>query len=350
MIFLIYPTLMTMISGFLLTESRILDTDNCTIEKKDGGIKIELCAQREVIGVRGEDVILPCQFNHSYLNILEDLRLLLSKDKRTKGTPSKQNVVYNSSSNEPREDFKERIEPVGNVSSGDGTVRISHLRMEDQGWYPCRFEWTKTNGKKDGFTVREEKETNLQVDVRPKILNISSEFVNSSNTWKLFCEAEGKPEPNITWWNPQGLLLNASQMLVDKMYPNKTQNIKSRLIITNDLLEGKYKCLVQNKHGADHKFVYFKQNAQKVSWTVVLWSTLLCLVLLVLLTLGFFISKKKYKNQGTSPLQNPKEEGEVTYVTLNEIKVDSRATKSENHVHSSHDFEEENCVYAVVQK
>ena len=140
--------------------------------------------------------------------------------------------------------------------------------------------------------------------VRPKILNISTKFVNSSNSWKLFCEAEAKPEPNITWWNPQGLLLNASQILVDKMYPKKPQNINSSLIITNDLLEGKYKCLVQNKHGADHKFVYFEQNPQEISCTLVLWSTLLSLVVVVvvvvllLLIVGFLIYKKKYKNQG----------------------------------------------------
>uniref|UniRef100_A0A8C4R1B7 Ig-like domain-containing protein n=1 Tax=Eptatretus burgeri TaxID=7764 RepID=A0A8C4R1B7_EPTBU len=298
MIFLIYPALMIMILGCLLIESGNLDTDTCTIESKYGGIVIKLCAQREVIGVRGEDVILPCQFNHSNLNILQDLHLLLVKNNWIRENP-KQNVVYNSSSNETSEDFKGRIEPEGNPSSGDGTVRIRHLRMADQGRYLCRFEWTKSNGVEDGFTVRKGKETNLQVDVRPNILNISSEFVNSNKTWKLFCEAEAKPEPNITWWNPQGLLLNASQMLVDEIYINKTENIKSRLIITNELLEEKYECLVQNKHGADHDYVYIEQKTQDVSWILGIWTTLLCLVLLILLlSVGFFIYKKKYKNKG----------------------------------------------------
>ena len=145
------------------TESRILDTDTCTIEDKRGGIVIELCVQREVIGVRGEDVILPFHFYHSELNTFKDLRLLLFKNKRVREKP-KHNIVYNSSSNQTSEDFKGRIEPVGNPRSGDGTVRIRHLRMEDQGRYLCRFEWTKSNGKTDGFTVREGKETNLQVD------------------------------------------------------------------------------------------------------------------------------------------------------------------------------------------
>ena len=123
--------------------------------------------------------------------------------------------------------------------------------------------------------------------------------MNSSNSWKLFCEAEAKPEPNITWWNPQGLLLNASQMFVDTMDLKKPQKINSSLSITNKLLEENYKCLVQNKHGADHKFVYFGQKPQKVPWTMVLWAALLSLVLLILLlTVGLFICKKKYKNQG----------------------------------------------------
>jgi len=113
--------------------------------------------------VRGEDVILPFQFNHSNLNTFKDLHLLLFKDRRMRENP-KHNVVYNSSSNQTREDFKGRIEPVGNPSSGDGTVRIRHLRMEDQGEYTCRFEWTKSNGEREGFTVRKWKTTNLQVD------------------------------------------------------------------------------------------------------------------------------------------------------------------------------------------
>ena len=171
------------------TESRNLDKDNCTIEDKGGGIVLELCVQYEVIGVRGEDVILPCQFYHSNLNILKDLRLLV-KNKGTKG-----NVVYNSSSNETREDFKGRIELVGNPSSGDGTVSIRHLRMGDQGVYLCRFEWTKSNGKKEGFSVGNRKTTNLQVD--GKFTKNVSHYNHNMDDYRLYCKIMNNNNKNV---------------------------------------------------------------------------------------------------------------------------------------------------------
>uniref|UniRef100_UPI00358EAD7C sialic acid-binding Ig-like lectin 15 n=1 Tax=Myxine glutinosa TaxID=7769 RepID=UPI00358EAD7C len=322
MIFHIFCALMMMILGSVPTGQQIQNTNNCTMENKRG-ITLELCAQREVIGIRGEDVILPCRFHHSKQNTFKDLYLVLYKKKSRKGKKAQNVIIYNSSSNSPRDDFKGRIEPVGNPGEGDGSVRIRNLTMEDQGRYRCRFEWRKSNGPKDGFTTGKNKLTNLHIDVRPKILNISRAFVNSSNSWKLFCEAEAKPEPNITWWSPQGLNLNASQVGVDEMYPKKPQKIYSSLIITNKLIEGKFKCLVQNMHGEDHKYVTFEQKSQKVSWSLVLWTTLLSIVLLLLLlTVGFYIFQKKCKNQGrtgctgTSDIQEQDQSDDKTYMGL----------------------------------
>uniref|UniRef100_UPI00358FB078 uncharacterized protein n=1 Tax=Myxine glutinosa TaxID=7769 RepID=UPI00358FB078 len=322
MIFHIFCALMMMILVSVPTAQEIYATNNCTIVEKGGVVIFKFCAQREVIGIRGEEVILPCRFYHIKQNTFKDLYLVLYKNKGNRHNP-KQNSVYNSSSNYTADDFKGRIEPAGNPGEGDGSVRIRNLTMEDQERYQFRFEWTKSNGKKDGCSIPESRRTNLQVDVRPKILNISRAFVNSSNSWKLFCEAEAKPEPNITWWSPQGLKLNASQVGVDEMYPKKPQHFMSGLIITNKLIEGKFKCLVQNMHGEDHKYVSFEQKSQKVSWSLVLWTTLLSIVLLLLLlTVGFYIFQKKCKNQGrtgctgTSDIQEQDQSDDKTYMGL----------------------------------
>uniref|UniRef100_A0A8C4R7H9 Immunoglobulin V-set domain-containing protein n=1 Tax=Eptatretus burgeri TaxID=7764 RepID=A0A8C4R7H9_EPTBU len=98
-------------------------------------MKIELCAQRELIGLWGEDVILPCLFNHSERNTIKDVHLLLYKTKR-----STENILYNSSSNYTHESFKGRVQSVGNPSEGDGSVRIRDLKMEDEGTFICRFD------------------------------------------------------------------------------------------------------------------------------------------------------------------------------------------------------------------
>uniref|UniRef100_A0A8C4QR96 Ig-like domain-containing protein n=1 Tax=Eptatretus burgeri TaxID=7764 RepID=A0A8C4QR96_EPTBU len=136
--------------------------------------------------------------------------------------------------------------------------------------------------------------------VRPQILNFGRSFVNSGTSWRLFCEAKAKPRPNITWWNPRGLLLNESQVLIEQDDPNKVQIIISTLNITNNEREWRYWCLAQNKHGTAHQRIDFcKKPVHGVSWPIVAWSTSLCLVLLVL-AVGLSLYIKNWKrNEGT---------------------------------------------------
>uniref|UniRef100_UPI0035901A09 uncharacterized protein n=1 Tax=Myxine glutinosa TaxID=7769 RepID=UPI0035901A09 len=187
--------------------SHIHETYNCTME----GTK-KLCVQREVMGVRGEDVILPCRFNHSKGNNITNLNLVLSKY-----FSSGHNVViFNNFNNDTDGGFNGRIQTVGSLSEGDGSVRIRYLKIEDEGTYRCRFEFDEWRSSLSSWhhgalEARKGKETTVRVDVYPKILHVWREFVNSSTSWKLFCEAEAKPRPNITWWNPQGHLVNGSE-------------------------------------------------------------------------------------------------------------------------------------------
>uniref|UniRef100_A0A8C4QDM5 Ig-like domain-containing protein n=1 Tax=Eptatretus burgeri TaxID=7764 RepID=A0A8C4QDM5_EPTBU len=260
------------------TGSQTKDTYNCTIEVKPAGIKIELCAQRNVIGFRGEDVVLPCLFECSKQNTLSNLHLLFVKDKLIKENP-KLNLVYNSSSKYTSYDFKGRIEPVGNPSSGDGSLQIRDLRMEDERTYVCRFQWTNSDGREEGFESRHAKRPKLQVDVHPKILRIQSDF-NSSTSWGLLCQAKAKPSPNITWLNPQGHLINEGEATVVAMDQNKIRYV-SFLNRTEDDPEGNYTCLVKNKDGTTTGNVIFDipfcKALEEVLWFFIFSSvSLLC--------------------------------------------------------------------------
>uniref|UniRef100_A0A8C4R7T8 Ig-like domain-containing protein n=1 Tax=Eptatretus burgeri TaxID=7764 RepID=A0A8C4R7T8_EPTBU len=220
---------------------------------------------------------------------ISDLHLLLFEIKS-----SYENLVYNSASNYTSDDFKGRIEPVGNPSEADGLLRIRNLTMEDRGTFRCRFEWRKSNGDKDGFSVREGKYAKLQVDVAPKILRIWKEFVNSSNSWRLFCETKAKPAPNITLWNPKGDFM--VEVSVDQNYPNKLQQIIGDYNITEEDPPGNYSCLVMNIHGTAREYILYEGAGRKISiTTVVAWSTSLCLVLLFII--GIYIYRKKWKPQ-----------------------------------------------------
>uniref|UniRef100_A0A8C4QK57 Ig-like domain-containing protein n=1 Tax=Eptatretus burgeri TaxID=7764 RepID=A0A8C4QK57_EPTBU len=159
--------------------------------------------------------------------------------------------------------------------------------------------------------------------VRPQILRIGRRFVNSRTSWRLLCEAEAKPGPNITWWNPQGLILNESHVLLDQDDPNKVQIIMSTLNITKKELEGRYWCLAQNKHGTAEVHIDFCETpVQEVSWMVVIWSTSLWVVVL-LFGVGLFFCTKSWKHQGvkqghrrTSNFQEPDQRDENTYMAV----------------------------------
>ena len=123
----------------------------------------KLCVQRDVIGVRGEDVILPCRFNHNEGNNITIMSFVWDKYYNNRDT-----LIFKSSTKYTHERFKGRIQIVGNPSEGDGTVRIRDLKMEDEGTYKCgiwfykRTQWR--TWYRDGFYASEEKQTRLRVD------------------------------------------------------------------------------------------------------------------------------------------------------------------------------------------
>uniref|UniRef100_UPI00358E0683 limbic system-associated membrane protein-like n=1 Tax=Myxine glutinosa TaxID=7769 RepID=UPI00358E0683 len=242
MIFIIYPALLMMISGSVITESQNLDTENCTIEEKPEKVKIGICADREVIGFWGEDVVLTCRFSHSKQSTFTSLHFLY---KLNKEIPQKNLVYSNSSSDSQSEHLINRIKPVENPRKGDCSVRIRNLTMEDEGMYVCRFEWRDSNGHTNGFETRHTKRTNLQVDVRPKILKMRSDV----NPWSLVCEAEGKPSPNISWLNPHGQLVIGRKITRGGINVQNKMNYLSSLNLTEEDPEVNYTCLVKNKHG-----------------------------------------------------------------------------------------------------
>uniref|UniRef100_UPI00358F39CA cell adhesion molecule 4-like n=1 Tax=Myxine glutinosa TaxID=7769 RepID=UPI00358F39CA len=330
-----------------IDESHIHDTYNCTME----GTK-KLCVQREVMGVRGADVILPCRFNHSEGNNIKDLSLVLYKYYN-----SRYNFIFNSSTNDTDGGFHSRIQTVGILSGGDGSVRIRDLKMEDEGTYRCRFEFYElrswwSSWHHGALEARERKQTTVRVDVSPKILHVWREFVNSSTSWKLFCEAEAKPRPNITWWNPQGHLVNGSEVMEIQNHQNELQKIVSSYNITGEDLEGNYSCLVKNQHGTADGFVMYGEmegtsEERGTTGAMIGCSTALILFLLLLIVFGFLIYKKKRnpaEGTDTHSRMNPnreEEEAEITYAT--------RAVLQE-HLFPRPEHSPDTSIYAVIKR
>ena len=125
--------------------------------------------------------------------------------------------------------------------------------------------------------------------------------MSSSNSWRMVCEAEAKPKPNITWLNPKGLPINGTKITsstnVQNEFPHSISvyNIISVFNITEENPEGKYTCLVENKYNKaqDHVIHLITTGNGSSQWIVVGCSIALILVLLLLFAVGLRIYRKK---------------------------------------------------------
>uniref|UniRef100_UPI00358F8390 sialic acid-binding Ig-like lectin 15 isoform X2 n=1 Tax=Myxine glutinosa TaxID=7769 RepID=UPI00358F8390 len=346
-----------MLCGFYCTGAGNLDTENCTIEEK-GTRRLELCVEREVIGLRGGSATFPCSFTYqSNRWKIKNLTFVIFTHHSENGETI---MRYNYKGTiEKMKRFEGRVEKMEKPEQGLWSMKINNLRVEDENTYVCRFMFNESeygiNRGKSGFEPRNGKRTKLRVDVHPKILNISKEFVNSSNSWRVVCEGEAKPGPNITWLNPKGHLVNETEIALSPNGQNGLQNIISTFNITGEDPEGQYTCLVKNKYGTAQDHVIFTPTAAPQSndisqWIVIGCSIALGLLLLLLFAVGLHIYRKK-RNQmeesqaldGTTSNQGPNEADELTYATL-AIKMNETPRPA------APNQSEDTSIYAVVKK
>uniref|UniRef100_UPI00358E7B96 butyrophilin subfamily 1 member A1-like isoform X1 n=2 Tax=Myxine glutinosa TaxID=7769 RepID=UPI00358E7B96 len=308
----------------------------------------KLCIQRDVIGMRGEDVILPCRFYHNEGKKIKELSLVLFKYRK----PSTKTLLFNSSSKYIHGSFNGRIQTLGSTSDGDGSVRIRDLKMEDEGMYMCWFQfyemvnWSKRKWRHAKFKAGRGYRTRLQVDVRPAILHIWMTQENSSSTIQLECKGEGKPSPSIIWRNPHGHLVETS--IVHKN--PRISSVVSVMNITGEDPPGNYSCTLENKHGMEQKFVTYKgsegKTGARAQKAMVGWLMALSLFFIFVFAFGFYIYRNKenitqgiYRNTEASQNQNH-EEDEITYaiIAVHPHRVNPPPE------HSAH-----RCIYAVIK-
>uniref|UniRef100_UPI00358F8726 sialic acid-binding Ig-like lectin 15 n=1 Tax=Myxine glutinosa TaxID=7769 RepID=UPI00358F8726 len=245
-------------------------------------------------------------------------------------------MIFKTSTNYTHRSFDGRIQSVGNPSEGDGSVRLRDLKMEDEGTYGCQveFHWEMYHWSPylycSTFEAIEGKRTILRVEVRPKIMDVWREFVNSSTSWRLFCEGEAKPRPTITWWNPHGFLLNGSETAISPNNQNELQKIISSYNITGEDPEGKYSCLVQNRHGTVKRFLFYGEfeGTRGITGIVIGCSSAIVLILLLLFVLLYFLYKKQgnpaegNSTQADAELHESGQRHEASYMALKKKHCD----------------------------
>uniref|UniRef100_UPI00358F6940 uncharacterized protein n=1 Tax=Myxine glutinosa TaxID=7769 RepID=UPI00358F6940 len=222
--------------------------------------------------------------------------------------------------------------------------------MEDEGTYTCSFQY-KNRGKTYVLATRKGNETKLRVNVRPRVVDLRIEFMNDNTSSRLFCKAEAKPRPKVTWLNPKQHLVDASEVLVDKNVPNKLQII-SILNITGETPSGSYSCLVENKYGRARRHIFYKGLKYEITLHVIVgWSAILILYLLSIFAFGSCIYKKKCKMirsiKGTIHLKEPKETRMMFAGMCHQMN--NLGPSSGSCDNTDFDIHNVDCVYAVVQ-
>uniref|UniRef100_UPI00358F4DF5 uncharacterized protein isoform X2 n=1 Tax=Myxine glutinosa TaxID=7769 RepID=UPI00358F4DF5 len=255
----------------MFQEYQAHEANNCTMF----GVKT-LCVQSEVIGLLREAVDLTCQFTNLLDYNMKNLSVVWFRSY----SENDMEVIYNSTTEYIQEEFRGRLDPQGDASRGNGSLKVSELKMDDEGTYICVFEfyettwlhwWTVSRMESANFRTFEGNPTHLRVDVRPEILDISTEFVSSSTRGRLLCEAAAKPEPTITWRNPVGHIFDSSEVLLASTDSRKVQRVIGILNITEEHLVGMYVCQVENHHGMAQNYVIYHGSGPPSKLRVVLW-------------------------------------------------------------------------------
>uniref|UniRef100_UPI00358EA5B9 CD276 antigen homolog n=1 Tax=Myxine glutinosa TaxID=7769 RepID=UPI00358EA5B9 len=227
--------------------SQVQDANICTT---DGWKK--MCVRQLVIALQGETVTLPCQFTYDDALVIKERKLIISRHQTQQGDV----ILYDSDTNYRKEEFKNRLQPIGDPKEGNGSVKISDLRLEDEGTYTFQFEYYELKWgvfwNYVSFQTKMGKGTKLQVHVRPNIRRVWKEFDKSGTPDLLKCEAEAKPEPNISWLNPQGRLVDSGDLL-NHREPNGLITKISSLNIMGEEQDGVYICMVENKYAKVQK-------------------------------------------------------------------------------------------------
>ncbi|KAM9137602.1 sialic acid-binding Ig-like lectin 15 [Pangshura tecta] len=224
-----------------------------------------------ITGLRGDSIVLPCNFIHPITNYMGDIQVIWKPD-------IFQCLVSNNSTETSSFDNcttgqgpSGRYRLAGDPRRHNLSLHIARLRFEDSGEYKCRVmllknpKWAYEN--KMGIT--------LTVEARPSILNLT--LLPGPLPVRVACTAEGNPVPNITWLGPAGSKVELSQ---NRAGP---QNQMTQVLPVSR--NGTYTCRAENVHGQAERSVLVGPTGPPLLLIILLPAALLLLASLLLLLL-----------------------------------------------------------------
>ncbi|XP_039400311.1 sialic acid-binding Ig-like lectin 15 [Mauremys reevesii] len=188
-----------------------------------------------ITGLRGDSIVLPCNFTHPESNYMGDIQVIWKPD-------IFECLVSNSSTEPGRfnncttgQEPSGRYRLAGDPQQHNLSLHIAGLRFEDSREYKCRVVLREN----PGWAYETKMGITLTVEARPSILNLT--LLPGPLPVRVACTAEGNPVPNITWLGPAGSEVEQSQNLAGPQNQTTQELSVSRI--------GTYTCWAENMHG-----------------------------------------------------------------------------------------------------
>ncbi|XP_050799625.1 sialic acid-binding Ig-like lectin 15 [Gopherus flavomarginatus] len=225
----------------------------------------------QITGLRGDSIVLPCNFTHPEPNYRGDIQVIWKPD-------IFQCLVSNSSTETRSFDNcttgqgpSGRYRLAGDPRRHNLSLHITGLRYEDSKGYRCRVVLRQN----PTWAYENKMAIMLSVEARPSILNLT--LLPGPLPVRVACTAEGNPVPNITWLGPAGSEVGQLQNTTGSQYQT-TQVLSVSQI-------GTYTCRVENVHGQAERSALVGPTRPPLLLIILLPAALLLLAGLLLLVL-----------------------------------------------------------------
>uniref|UniRef100_A0A8C0H2I3 Ig-like domain-containing protein n=1 Tax=Chelonoidis abingdonii TaxID=106734 RepID=A0A8C0H2I3_CHEAB len=225
----------------------------------------------QIMGLRGDSIVLPCNFTHPKPNYTGDIQVIWKPD-------IFQCLVSNSSTKTRSFDNcttgqgpSGRYRLAGDPQRHNLSLHITGLRYEDSKGYMCRVVLRQN----PAWAYENKMAIMLSVEARPSILNLT--LLPGPLPVQVACTAEGNPVPNITWLGLAGSEVGQLQNTTGPQYQTTQVLSVSRI--------GTYTCRAENVHGQAERSVLVGPMGPPLLLIILLPAALLLLAGLLLLVL-----------------------------------------------------------------
>ncbi|XP_060730891.1 butyrophilin subfamily 1 member A1-like [Tachysurus vachellii] len=244
-----------------------------------------------LVAVAGEDLVLPCFIkpNTSAVDMtvewfkldVKDSLVHLYRDHEDKNEDQVQSYTGRTSL------FKEELQ------KGNTSLKLSDLRVSDEGEYKCLVEDKRVLFWYDDIIVK------VIVEVLGSHPVIMMESFDNSGGINLVCESRGwKPEPDVLWLDREGVTLTAEDTQIHR--DTEGFSVKSHITAYDYSDSNRFYCRLQQKHHMMETEIIIDSKVFDAWKWIVGISVSACLIAVGLIVTAVVCHKKELQRQRLS--------------------------------------------------